>query len=371
MLILLFTCLSGAAGDDRDGAHLAPFELNSVRAMALGGHHAALVDDFSHAFNNPAGFGAIERKVSVAEISVTATSMEILSEIYFNDVTIDTVLGMIKDRVEASTVIGGPFNFGVIDNGFGWRVFNVSRANLYWDRDDIFLLNPTFSEEAVLNFGYGKRLVSTDHATFEAGILLKGFYRIAYIPEGVFIQEIKHVFSEMKYQPFESQIGGGFDAGLRWTWQDSFSIGLAYKDIYSPAYVTRYLNLEQFNQQVMYQEKVKTVDPRLSLGIVWRLPSPEMHRHNTDLIFAADYNILPGTGTEKRNPLLNFSAGLEFRFLEVVSLRAGFADFLPSGGVGFNFTFCQLDITYAGKELSGELYKRSTWILSVGLSFQH
>jgi hypothetical protein len=371
ILIFFLSFAGNLAAADPDSAHIAPFELPSTRSAALGGNHAALVDDFYNAFNNPAGFGAIEKKISAAEISFAVTSMEILRELYFNKMSMNTILKLIKERVEANAVLGGPFSFGMINKGFGWRVFNVSRANFYWDRNDLFLLNPTFSEEVALNFGYGRRLVDTGRATFDAGLLLKGFYRFAYTPENVFIQEVKHIFTEMKYQPFETQIGGGFDMGVRWTWEDSFSAALTYKDIYSPAYVTRYRTLEKFNQQQMYEESIKTVDSRLGIGIVWRLPSPEMHRYNTDLIFAADYNGLLDLRPQKRDQRLYFSAGLELRFLEVISLRAGFAECLPAGGVGIDFSLFHLDVSYGGKELSDKPRGRSTWFLAVSILFQY
>jgi hypothetical protein len=343
----------------------------STRALSLGGNHAALVDDFSNAFNNPAGLAAIEPVFSVGEFSIDTISVETIAQLYINDLSVGTIQKLIKERLDVALTIGGPFHFGRIKNGFGWRIFNVTRMSTYWERNEIYYLTPRFSEEIVGNIGYGYRIMDGGEATLDAGILAKAFYRFVYMPNHVYIQEVAHILSQMKERPFESQMGGGIDLGLRWTTHDSFSLAVVYRDVVSPAYVTKYRDIEKFMSSIMYEESAEFVEPLLSFGFTWRMISPEMHRWNTDLILSGDYSGVLDARTHKRHQLLYLSAGLELRFLEVTSLRVGVSEALPRFGLGINFTRFQLDMSVGGRELGTSPGERSTWFANIAFTFRY
>jgi hypothetical protein len=351
--------------------NIDPFVMPSTRAQSLGGNHVALVDDFSNAFDNPAGLAAIEPVFSVAEFSFDTISLETLTQLYINELRVGTFEKLVKERLDAGLIIGGPLHFGKIKDGFGWRVFNVTRMNVYWERNAIFYLNPRYSEEIVGNIGYGYRIMDNGEATLDAGILAKLFYRIVYMPNHIAIQEVAHILSQMKENPFESQMGGGIDLGLRWTTHDSFSLAVVYRDVISPAYTARYSNIDKYMSGVMYEESAKFVEPLLSFGFTWRRASPEMHRWNTDLILSGDYSGILDVRAHKKSQLLYLSAGLELRFLEVTSIRIGISEALPTGGLGINFTRFQLDLSIGGRELGTSPYERSTWFANIAFTFRY
>ena len=368
----LFAALALGRAGAEDSSHIQPFEMPNVRATALGGFHAALTDDFSAAFNNPAGFAAIRDTRSVSEFTTEVSTVNTLYQIYNNNLSGDDLLKLASSRVDASLNLGGPLSVGKITNGIGWRLFNVTRFNFFWDRQDVFMLNPTLGEELALAVGYGLRVFEGDGRSLDVGATLKTFYRFIYEPRGVFIQEIKHLLAEMDEKPYETQLGGGLDLGVRWSWQDWLSAAIVYKDLFSPAYVTSYRNLSKFVKQEMYDSRVTTVQPHISAGMTVRLQSPIMHRWDTDIVINLDYSgiyeLLTGAS---RSRLLYINAGVEFRFLEVVSVRAGWSDWSFCGGFGFNFSVCKFDFSLGSKELGDYPGERKTLIAGFSFLFQY
>ncbi|MDR3301717.1 MAG: hypothetical protein LBT01_04205 [Spirochaetaceae bacterium] len=379
VILLMFFSLAPFAFAQTSEAHILPFEFPSARLAALGGNHAALTDDYYTAFNNPAGFAAVPKKISFAEISAEFNRMEFFWDLYFGTLTDETIIKMVLLPSEANAVIGGPINFGMISNGWGWRVFSATRGNIYWNGITQRFMDAEYSEEVVGNLGYGFRLVATENATLDFGVMLKAFYRLAFLPERTItsfddlvlaIEEIGDVFNFMRTQPYETQLGAGFDIGIRWTWRDSFSLGLTYKDPYTAAFITGFPDFDAYLAAASDRTGYNTVAPQLGIGLSWRIPSFKLHRYNTDLVFSADYNGLLKMFSEQRNPLLYLSAGLELRLLEVFCLRVGVADCLPSGGIGLNFTYFQFDVAYGGKEMATEPGGNSTWFLSISFLFR-
>jgi len=355
---------------------IRPFEMPSSRMAALGGEHAALVDDFNGVFFNPAGFAGARPMFEVLELSTEIINTDFYSQLLIDayndnvDFNADLLKKLINNHLNADLGVGGPLSFGKISDGWGWRFFNVSRASAVWNPDEMFQINITLSEEFVFNAGWGFRLVDTEKSTLDSGFNLKSFYRMAHIPDRVFIQEILHILQEMKDKPYETQAGVGFDLGLLYTWNNSVSLGLVWKDPYSPAYVTRFQNLKRFFDNYAYIKTFQRVKPRLAAGLTIRPFSPERHRHNTDLVFSFDYNGLMDINSDnRRNQLLDLSAGIEFRFLEVISLRAGWSEWQPNFGIGFDFSFMKLDLSYSMYELGKELNEDVVWGINLGLLF--
>ncbi|MDR2468004.1 MAG: hypothetical protein LBD22_03495 [Spirochaetaceae bacterium] len=354
-------------------SYLPSFEIPNARAAAMGGFHAALPDDFSASFFNPAGFAAVRTTAAVSEITLEINSIETLYNMFFGEASGLELIKLITERIDANAVFLGPFSFGKVHEGWGWRFFNATRFNVFWSRDDIFVFSPKFSEEFVYNIGYGYRLMESGDETLDIGITGKLFYRLTYDPHEIFIQEAKHTLAEMDEKPYTATLGGGFDAGLRWTRNNTFSVGLNFKDFFTRGYVTEYRNIYKYFEREIYDSTVMMIKPHISLGFALRLKSPIMHRWNTDLILTTDYHGLLELMMRDytKSPLLFFTAGFELRFLEVISLRAGWAEWHPAGGLGINFTAFQLDLSVFGKTQGNTIDARKTIVINLGFLFHY
>jgi hypothetical protein len=203
------------------------------------------------------------------------------------------------------------------------------------------------------------------------GLTAKLFVRIGYNSPPLYIQQLRYLIQDMIEGPFETQLGAGADIGLRWSLTDSLSFAAVIYDPFSPVWVTQYSRVEKIADQEMIAQGVVPVTPRASVGISWKMASPFWHRYFSDITFSLDYfGLLDNLSENPRSPLLNFSAGLEVRMLEVFTLRAGFRDMQPSVGAGLNYSFMNVDVAFYGKELDLEPYRNVTWALTLDFSFR-
>ncbi|GMO28195.1 MAG: hypothetical protein LBG79_08145 [Spirochaetaceae bacterium] len=365
--LFIFFWASSAYAQER---LVIPFEMPSARAEASGGFHSALTDDFQSAFFNPAGFAALNPVKLYSETSLQIKSVENVYNLYLDKFSGDALLRLIRERIEAGIVLGGPLCFGGINNGFGWRVYNAFRLNFSWDNNNVFVVRPMISEEFAAAFGYGLRLVDYNGITLDAGAFAQGFYRIVYEPEDVFVQELRHFFAEIDQNPYATEIGVSFNAGLRWTKNDNFSLAFSCRNLAPPVYTSYHYNLYKLFQSNVYKNVWGRMTPGLQAGFTVRFPSEIMHRWNTDLIFSADYSGIYElfAGSEK-DLLLFIGAGIELRILEVLSLRGGWSEWSPCGGIGIDFTSFLLDISVSGKPISGSINDKKIWSISLNLSF--
>jgi hypothetical protein len=108
----------------------------------------------------------------------------------------------------------------------------------------------------------------------------------------------------------------------------------------------------------------------ISFGLCWRPPLGRLYPTITSLTLLADYRdafdflIYPPRAT---NPWLHISAGLELVLLEILTLRAGFYQCLPSGGVGIDLSLFKLNFAFYGRELSAIPGGRPIYIYMLGV----
>ena len=63
--------------------------------------------------------------------------------------------------------------------------------------------------------------------------------------------------------------------------------------------------------------------------------------------------------------------GLQFKLLDIVSLRAGYYQCLPSVGLGLDLTLFKLNLAYFGRELSNEPGGYPVGCYTAGLEFTY
>jgi hypothetical protein len=342
-----------------------------ARNDALGGAHVGLDGDFSSIFTNPAALVGAAVQKNHMEFAVDIIDIDLIATVIMTDNPLPEFSALLVDRFEASMDVGGPFALGMVGNGCGWGLFNVSKLGIIWDRDQIYMVSPTLTEEFTLAGAYGLRLYDGPDSRFDLGITAKVFLRVGYRSVPVYLPQVKYMLQDLLEMPFESEFGAGVDIGFRWTLAESLSFAAVIYDPFSPVWVVQYATMERIREQEMIASGVVPVTTRASAGISWKMRSPFWHRYFSDITLSFDYIGLLGNMSETpRDPLLNISAGCEIRMLEAFSIRAGFKDMLPSGGIGLNFTFMNLDISFFGKELGTIPNQYITWAVSMNISFR-
>ena len=90
------------------------------------------------------------------------------------------------------------------------------------------------------------------------------------------------------------------------------------------------------------------------------------------LVVALDYkDILDLFAIVPRNAILNVGLGVEARVLDIVTLRAGIADALPSAGMGLNLSAFTMNISAYGAELGLDPGNRPYYNLLIDFDFKY
>jgi hypothetical protein len=275
------------------------------------------------------------------------------------------------NRFSASADVGGPIGFSVADKNYAFGLFNVTRLGADWNREELYKVAPTLTEEIILADAFGFRLYDDGTAKFDIGFTLKGFVRAGYNHPPLYLQEVKYIFQNMVERTFETQVGGGVDIGLRWTLANSLSFAAVFYDPYSPVWVVRYRRVERMLDRKMTASGVIPITPRATVGVSWRINSYFLSRFFSRITLSCDYTgLLDNPFDLPRDPVLNVCAGIEVCMHEVFTIRAGFRDMLPSAGLGIDFTFMSIDATIYGSELGHSPAQLSVWATAIDITFK-
>jgi len=358
---------------------LPPFVMPSARAAGFGGIHAAQGDDFSAIFSNPASFAGIEKQFSAAEmtISLYGPVFELLDSAVGKSGDVESVVS--SNNFAAGFDIGGPVAVGLVNNGFGIGFFNrtvmdiksIDTSFLPIPVPGLIALIPTAWEELLLVGGYSFRALDHESHKLDIGILGKAFYRVMLDIQMPSIDITNWSETSLSLQtPLQTHFGMGIDLGVKYNYSDTITVALAGYDVYSPALVTKYDQFWDYGKEGT--QSYGTVQPRLALGVLYRLRNDFLERYITDIILMADYRDFIGLFDENdRYPLFDFTVGMEITLLKVLKLRAGMADLLPSGGFGIDMKFMTMDVAIRGKQLGDKPGDKTVFAMDVGLLFRY
>jgi hypothetical protein len=357
------------------GETLSPFVLPSARSFGMGGNHAALADDFYALFTNPAAFVGVEKEFSAAEINLSAYGpvFEIMDMIMNGTDSLENLdlSGIIGARGFAAGVdLGGPLSVGWVGRGLGLGLFNRVKVDAVTSGA---MIRPILAIDLLMVGGYSFRLVNKERHTFDAGFLGKGFLRMGLNLE-TSIFDIENIMDDQLDRPFTTALGLGFDLGLKYTFAEALSVALVCFDVWSPAMATTYRSYDAFKDKESPIESghYASVNPRLNLGLAYRIRSFFLDKYISRLVLLLDYQDFLDLGSlVPRNPVLNFGLGMEVIILEKLSLRLGIADALPSAGFGLDLSFVQFDCSIHGKELGLDPGVQSTYAIDFGLLFRY
>jgi hypothetical protein len=351
--------------------NIKPFVMPSARASGFGGIHAALGDDFSSLFSNPASFVGVEKQFSAAELSISLYGpvFELLDLAANSSGTVNISPLVGPGGFAAGFDIGGPVALGWVGNGLGFGIFNRTTADAKVTSTKI---RPVAAEEILLLGGYSFRVLDALNHKLDLGFLGKGYYRAMLNLESS-ILNVTEMFDDIESRPFETHFGLGLDLGIKYSFAGKLSLALAGYDVFSPALVTRYAAFSDYGGGGSQNQGYATVTPRLALGAMYRIQNDFFDRYLSDFIVMLDYRDLldPFISVIPRNPVLNISMGAEIKLLRVLSLRAGIADALPSLGFGLDMKILQFDFAMRGKEMGLDPGIQSVYAIDIGLLFRY
>lgn len=355
-----------------------PFTLPSPRNEALGGPHAALTDQFTTIFNNPAGFRGVESDITVADINARITGpvsslmlavqngdlMELLGE-----------LGSSKIGLE----LGFPFTFGKIKNNMAWAAFN--RINT-----EIFI--PNLTQDALIyagidmggayGYSFGLNFLETDNE-LNFGFLAKLFYRTEMSVSRSFT-DIMASFDDLsslvvvEELPFDMGFGVGIDLGMKYIWRDTLSFAFVVRDIYTPLFMFRYSAITDLVEGGSPAFEYSSLPQDYSIGVMYT-PEFSLYKglfNNFKVLF--DYNNIFDFALDPENAkhiLLHFGLGVEFTVFDILALRLGLYEGLPSFGAGLDLHVFKLNLAMFGRELSTQPGLMSVYNLMMGFEFSY
>jgi hypothetical protein len=353
---------------------LSPLGMPSARASALGGNHAALGDDFSALFTNPASFIDIEGEFSAAELTLSTYGpvLEILDLVLggstaLENLDLSNIIG--SGGFAAGLELGGPLSLGWVGRGAGFGIVNRLKADAAVSG---FTLRPVFSGDILLIGGYSLRTLDKQGHTLDLGFLGKGFYRMAFNLESS-IFDAADFADSIGSHPVRSILGLGFDLGLKYTLAKNFSAALVCLDAYSPAMVSTWNTLDDFREKKKPGgASFASIQPRLGLGLKYRIRGVFLDKYISRFLILADYrDFLDLAAVIPRNPILHIGLGAEIVILEKLSLRLGINDALPAAGFGLDLSFMKLDVAIYGRELGLDPGFQSVYAIDIGLLFRY
>lgn len=355
------------------GETIEPFVMPSARFSGMGGNHVALADDFYSLFTNPAAFVGVEEEYSLAEISLSAYGpvFEIMDLVINSADSLENLdlSGIIGARGFAAGLdVGGPLALGWTGRGLGLGIFSRVKADAIVNG---LVLRPTVFGEILMLGGYSFRALDIQDHVLDAGFLGKGFFRGSMILDTP-IFNVDELFDDPLSKPYHSYLGLGLDLGIKYTFAEMISAALVFFDAYSPVLISAFSSYDAFQNREAPVRSYGTVSPRLDFGLACHIRNPFLERYISDFSVMADYrNFLDLSSLISRNPILNISLGAELVVLNVLSLRAGIADALPSAGFGLDLSFMKLDCSIYGKELGLDPGIQSVYALDMSLLFRY
>jgi hypothetical protein len=350
------------------GETVAPFVAPSARFSGMGGIHTAVGDDFYSLFTNPASFVDIKDQFSVAELTLSLYGpvFEILDLAASGG---DDISGLVENnRLAFGVDIEGPLSAGWVGRGLGFGIFSHLNAAASVSGSS---LRPLMGGDILILAGYSFRAIHRGKHTLDLGFMGKGFFRETLDLESS-IFAIDTMFGNPK--SFKTALGMGFDLGIKYSFNRTFSASLVAFDAFSPALVSIYDSYGDFQNKNPRESGIYgSVNPRLALGFAYRISSPFLDRYVSDFMIMADYrdfvdlfhSLIP------RNFILNMSFGLELRVLEKLSLRLGIADALPSAGFGIDFGFMKFDFAMYGREMGLDPGVQPVYAIDLSFLFRY
>lgn len=357
-----------------EGSFFDFFEhITSARAAAMGGLHSALADDADTLFSNPAGLRSVDRQITVSEfmLSFYDSALAIAGETFSGS-------GGSSEYRYGIYSLWGPIGFSYLNKGGGFGIFSSSNIIMRtWG--PIPAANETLEQNLVLIAAKAFRIPFPERwqSTLDIGLSIVGFMTAKGGSDTDIRQVLQSSGSFMDLltdsSSAESAMGVGVEFGLLYSLKDWLAFGIAGRNL-ALEQIRTYGSIQDVISGGLSTARYNFLPLYLSAGILFRPPLGRLEWFLSDLLIAADYHnifdflIYPDGAT---NPLLHIAVGLEFKLLDIVSLRAGYYQCLPSFGLGLDLTLFTLDLAYFGREVSKEPGENPISCFTAGVKFSY
>jgi hypothetical protein len=366
----------------------------TVASNGFGGHHVAYTDNVFSLLVNPAAMMRVQKRSFIT-----------LAPSVFNPESTFKLLGSVPDIMGGDlSGLGGilntlsaqkgkialgmelrefPFSIAWVANGFGFGLWNRTFINLNIKQTN---LEADIFEDIMLPVGLSFRVFEAGGHTIDGGVTIKPFARVMaktsvdilnVVGGGNFGDILDNIGS------IPLVVGGTIDAGFLYRWNVGFSAGITFNDIFSYAPVVYDMNTLintsgtgsgsmgdvyyipfTMNLGVAYDFK---------LGLLW--PKAPKFLANTGFTIAADWRNITNAFNQNdylnsRNFLLDLGFGVKVCLFDILNVRVGMNEMLPSVGLGVDLGPVEIEAAYYGKEFGFEPGQFSTAMLELSLSIR-
>ncbi len=371
--LLLAASIPVAAADFR----FEPFVPSPVSAglSGTGGPYAAQVAGFDTLFTNPAALAYVDETWSIARLSMSASGplFDLPSAFMADDIETE-LLNLVSENkgIYVGSTLSGPIAFGKVDRNFGFGIFNDTSvvANI----PSLTKATILAGEDFLLTGAYGVTVYEKKKQSLSLGLQLKGYFQTFFDQSGTAIDILATATSlDANSLPMVLSTGFGVDAGLMYRYGELFTAAVVCRDLYTPAFSTRYTKLAYYLASKPETETQSELLPiNLSVGTAFEVPLPDSWQTVSSWTFMCDYrDILAWLNPIPPNPVLYVNFGTELVLLDVVSLRAGINQTYLAAGLGLDLTFCKLDFAFYGSELGIDPGSRPLLNMDISLSFEY
>ena len=356
-----------------------PIEFSNSRLSALGGYHAALTDDIMTIFNNPAGFCSVPSEILLSEITlgITGPIFDVTGSLLNSSDDWEIAAANLLQGIYASIDLVGPLSVAFIKNGFSFSFFNW--ADISFEPRGTLNLQALAMENILLTTGYAYR-IPIQNMALDIGLQLKGIFR-GTVTSFHSALELMGILASEEYlsllldEKFLLSLGGGIDAGLRYSIGERFAFGLVARNAYTPTWQNNYVSANEFwdTPEDTTSDEYGIIPLDLSAGILFIPPLGIMHRYINNLKMMLDYNDILDFlthPTTKRHWLLHLNLGLELNLLEALFVRGGFSQGLFCAGIGLDLSIFQINASMFGSELSAYPGVRPAYNMVIGFEFK-
>jgi hypothetical protein len=370
----VFTVFGQTQNTQESDSTLIPIPFNSPRSNGMGGNHAALADDFETIFVNPAGFTTAEDQSSVAAFDMAIhdidTTLRLIST-NFSDPAV--YAARIKNHYESGFNSNGPIAIGSLKGNAGWALLNRQYLKIWWDREDIFVVNANVVEEMAFYFGRSFPITNFEETwTFTPGFTIKPNYRVIFAPRDVLAIDFRHILRNLQEQPLEFHMGVGVNAGFLFSFFNMVYFAVVFNDLFSPVYINHYPSYAGFFDGTSTSTtRVAFMKPSYDFSACFRTKNVFPGAVVRDIVFTTDYHLSSNTlENADRDPLLDIGAGLELQLLRAFWIRVGWQQMLPCAGFGIDFGWMKLDAAVFGETFGNQVSDYRSASFSLGLSFR-